>query len=181
MVGMAGLGYNCHDEADFVPPGYNDLRADAWRNRTEVAMLKAFMTVNHLSILTAGVAAWMFGGLYYSLLSRPWMAAQGKTMEDCKAEMAGKSKLAIYGPFVLAFVAALFMAWALYGVLLHLNRFTVRGGMISAVLIWFGFVLTTMAVNNAFHGRKAMLTVIDSLHWLGGLIIIGAVVGWFGP
>jgi hypothetical protein len=144
-------------------------------------MLKAFVTVNHLSILVAAAAAWLFGGLYYNLLSRPWLAAQGKTMEQCKAEMAGKSKLQIYAPFVLAFVAALFMAWALYGVLLHLNRFTVRGGMISAALIWFGFVLTTMAVNNAFGGRKAMLTAIDSLHWLGSLIVIGAIVGWFGP
>lgn len=144
-------------------------------------MLKAFLTVNHLSIFTAAVAAWLFGALYYRALSRPWLAAQGKTMEQCQAEMAGKSKLAIYGPFVLAFVAALFMAWALYGVLLHLNRFTVRGGIISGVLIWFGFVLTTMAVNNAFHGKRAMLTLIDSLHWLGVLIVLGAIVGWFGP
>jgi hypothetical protein len=144
-------------------------------------MIKAFMTVNHLSILLAAVGAWLFGAVYYGLLSRPWLAAQGKTMEQCQAEMAGRSKLAIYGPFVLAFVASAFMAWALYGVLLHLNRFTVRGGMISGVLIWFGFVLTTMAVNNAFHGKRPMLTVIDSLHWLGGLLIIGAVVGWFGP
>ncbi len=144
-------------------------------------MLKVFLTVNHLSIFTAGMAAWLFGAVYYTLLSRPWLAAQGKTMEQCQAEMVGKSKLAMYGPFALAFVAALFMAWALYGVLLHLNRFTVHGGMISGVLIWCGFVLTTMTVNNAFHGKRPMLTVIDSLHWLGGLLIIGAVVGWFGP
>jgi hypothetical protein len=143
-------------------------------------MLKAFLTVNHASILLAAAAAWLFGGLYYSLLGERWMAAQGKTMEQCKAEMAGKSKLQIYGPFVLAFVGSIFIAWALYGILLHLNRFTVRGGMISAALIWFGFVLTTMTVNNAFHGKRAMLTVIDSLHWLGGLLIIGAIVGWMG-
>lgn len=144
-------------------------------------MIKAFMTVNHMSILLAALAAWLFGAAYYTVLSRPWLAAQGKTMEQCQAEMAGKSKLTIYGPFVLAFVASAFMAWALYGVLLHLGRFTVRGGMISAALIWFGFVLTTLTVNNAFSGRKAMLTVIDSLHWLGGLLIIGAIVGGFGP
>jgi hypothetical protein len=144
-------------------------------------MLKAFVTVNHLSILLAGVAAWLFGAVYYTVLSKPWLAAQGKTMEQCQAEMAGKSKLQMYGPFVLAFIASLFMAWALYGILLHLNRFTVRGGMISAALIWFGFVLTTVAVNNAFHGKRAKLTAIDSLHWLCGLLIIGAIVGWMGP
>ena len=136
--------------------------------------------VNYLSIVLAAVAAWLFGGAYYTSLSGPWLAAQGKTMEQCKIEMAGQSKLKTYLPFVLAFVGSLIMAWALYGILVHLKTFSVRAGMISGAIIWFGFVLTTITVNNAFSGRKPMLTVIDSVHWLGGLLIIGAIVGWFG-
>jgi hypothetical protein len=136
--------------------------------------------INYLSILVAAAAAWLFGGAYYTALSGPWMAAQGKTMEDCKAEMAGKSKLQMYFPFVLAFIGVLIMAWALYGVLVHLKSFSVRSGVISGAIIWFGFVLTTMTVNNGFHGKKPMLTVIDGLHWLGSLLVIGAIVGWMG-
>ena len=45
-----------------------------------------------------------------------------------------------------------------------------RAGIISGAFCWFGFVLTTMAVNNAFCGRKPMLTVIDGGHWLGVLV-----------
>ena len=136
--------------------------------------------VNYLSIFLAAVAAWLFGAVYYTALGNAWMAAQGKTMEECKAEMAGKSKAAMYMPFVLAFIGSLIMAWALYGVLVHLKTFSVRAGMISGAIIWFGFVLTTMTVNNAFHGKKPMLTVIDSAHWLGGLLIMGLIVGWMG-
>jgi hypothetical protein len=136
--------------------------------------------VNYLSILIAGVAAWLFGAAYYTALSGPWMAAQGKTMEDCKAEMAGKSKLQMYLPFALAFAGSLIMAWALYGVLVHLKTFSVRAGMISGAIIWFGFVLTTMTVNNAFHGKRPMLTVIDRLHSLGALLVMGLIVGWMG-
>ena len=139
-----------------------------------------FANVNFLSILIAAVAAWIFGGVYYTALSKPWLAAQGKTIEQCKAEQAGKSALANAAPFVLAFIGALLMAWVLYGILVHLNMFTVRAGAISGALCWFGFVLTTMTVNNAFTGRKVMLTVLDSVHWLGGLLIIGAVLGWMG-
>ena len=51
----------------------------------------AFMTVNWLSILIAAVAAWLFGGVYYTALGKYWMAAQGKTMEQCQAEYAGKN------------------------------------------------------------------------------------------
>ena len=50
------------------------------------------------------------------------------------------------------------------GLISHLGPgpFTVRNGLISAAFVWLGFVVTTMAVNNAFSGRKAALTVIDS-------------------
>jgi hypothetical protein len=140
----------------------------------------AFVTVNWLSILLAAVAAWLFGAVYYTTMSKPWLAAMGKTMEQCKAEEAAKSGLAKYAPFILALVGEVIMAWALYGILVHLKTFTLRAGLIAAALIWFGFVLTTMAVNNAFAGRKPMLTAIDSAGWLGALLIIGAIVGAMG-
>jgi len=118
------------------------------------------MNLNWMSVLIAAVAAWMFGAAYYTLLGPRWIAAQGKTMEQCKAEQAGKSKAIFYLPFVLSFVGAVFIAGA---------------------LCWFGFVLTTLTVNNAYTGRKWTLTAIDAAHWLGALIIIGAIVGYFGP
>jgi hypothetical protein len=139
-----------------------------------------FASVNLLSILIAAVAAWIFGGIYYTALSKPWLTAQGKTLEQCKAEQAGKSGAAKAAPFILVFVGELIMAWVLYGIMVHLNMFTLRAGIISGALCWFGFVLTTITTNNAFCGRKPMLTVIDGAAWLGALIIIGAILGWWG-
>jgi hypothetical protein len=139
-----------------------------------------FLTVNWLSIALAAVGAWLFGAVYYTALSKPWLAAMGKTLEQCQAEQAGKSGIAKYAPFIVTFIAEIIMAWALYGILVHMGNFSLRAGIISGALIWFGFVLTTITVNNAFGGRKTMLTVIDSLGWLGALIIIGAIVGGFG-
>ena len=71
------------------------------------------------------------------------------------------------------------MAWVLAGLMAHIGPITIRSGLISAGFVWFGFVLTTIAVNNAFSGRKPMLTVIDAGHWLGVLLIMGAVIGAF--
>ena len=84
------------------------------------------------------------------------------------------------GRRILTFVGEVIMAWALYGILVHMGNFSLRAGIISGALIWFGFVLTTITINNAFAGRKPMLTVIDGLGWLGALIIIGAIVGGMG-
>ena len=140
----------------------------------------SFANVNYLSILMAAVAAWIFGGIYYTSLSKQWLAAQGKTLEQCKAEQAGKSGAAKTAPFILVFVGELVMAFVLYGIMVHLGTFTMRAGIISGAFCWFGFVLTTVAANNAFCGRKPMLTVIDGGAWLGALVIIGAILGWMG-
>ena len=136
---------------------------------------------NSLAILLAAAAAWIFGAVYYGALARPWLAAQGKTMEQCKQERAARAgSLAAVAPFILSFVAELIMAWVLYGIMAHLKVFSLRVGLISAAFIWLGFVLTTMAVNNAFAGRKLALTAIDAGHWLGVLLIVGAIVGAMG-
>jgi hypothetical protein len=139
-----------------------------------------FTHANLVSILIAAVAAWIFGGVYYTALSKPWLAAQGKTLEQCKAEQAAQSGLAKGAPFVVVFISEIIIAWVIYGILLHMNAFTLRAGVISALFCWFGFVLTTIATNNAFGGRRVMLTVIDSVAWLGAFVIIGAIVGGWG-
>jgi hypothetical protein len=137
--------------------------------------------VNYLSVLVAAVAAWLFGAIYYGALGKPWVEAQGKTMEQFKQEHAAKiGKLSAQVPFILAFVAELVMAFVLYGILVHLKTFSIRAGLISAAFVWLGFVLTTMAVNNAFSGRRWTLTAIDSGAWLGALLIMGLILGWMG-
>ncbi|MEI9805985.1 MAG: DUF1761 family protein [Pseudolabrys sp.] len=52
--------------------------------------------------------------------------------------------------------------------------------MVTGAFCWAGFVLTTVTINNAYSGRKVTLTVIDSIHWLGVLIIIGGIIGAWG-
>ena len=135
----------------------------------------AFAGMNYLAIGLAAIAGYAFGAVYYMVLSKPWLAASEKTEAEIKSD---KSAL----PFVLAFVAAVVMAHMLAGILGHLGpgQVTLRNGLISAAFIWLGFVLTTTTVNYAFQGRKAALTLIDTGHWLGVLLIQGAVIGVMG-
>lgn len=134
-----------------------------------------FAGMNILAIGLAAVAGFGFGAVYYMSLSKQWLAAIGKTKED----IHGKRSIA---PFVISFVALLVMAWVLAGTLGHLGpgQVTLKNGIISALFVWVGFVATTVAVNNAFGGRKPMLSVIDGIHWLGVLVIQGAIIGALG-
>lgn len=139
-----------------------------------------FAGVNFWIVLVAAAVAWVFGAVWYNVLSTPWLAAQDKNPKQFQENMKmRRGTPAFYAPFVLSFVAEFVMAWMLWGIMLHTGAFTLRAGLFSGLLIWFGFVLTTTAVNYAFSGRKPMLTLIDAGHWLGVLLILGAVIGAF--
>jgi hypothetical protein len=135
-------------------------------------------SLNYLPILVAAIASFVFGGIWYSALSRPWMDAVGKSPERMQKDRGS------LGLYVLAFVAQLVMAVMLAGILVHLAlggfATSLRTGLISAGFLWLGFVIPTMLVNYAFHGAKQMLTVIDGGHWLAVLLIQGAIMGWWG-
>jgi Protein of unknown function (DUF1761) len=133
-----------------------------------------------LPVIIAAVAAWIFGAVYYGILGKAWLAAQGATMEQTKAANAGKSTAAKATPFVLSFIAEIVMGVAMSGILFHIGIYGLGAGLFSGAMIWIGFVLTTIAVNNAYTFRNVKLTAIDAGHWLGVLLIIGGILGWMG-
>ena len=140
-----------------------------------------FAGINYLAVVIAAVAAWLAGAVWYGLLASPWVAAHGKTMDQFKVEQAAhKGTVHAWLPFALAFMAELVMAYVLAGMVGHLGSVTIRSAVISALFVWAGFMLTTMLVNNAFAGRRYLLTAIDAGHWLVVGIVMGVVIGWMG-
>lgn len=138
--------------------------------------------ISYWPILLAAVVSFAFGALWYTTLGRQWVAARGMSEADVAKAKADMGPIPL--PFIVSFVALLIMAWMFSGVLLHLARggmsMSIRAGMISGFFLWFGFVITTLATNHAFQGAKRSLTLIDGGHWLGVLLIQGAILGWWG-
>jgi hypothetical protein len=134
-------------------------------------------SANFVAIALAAAASFLFGGVWYGALSKAWLAAIGKSEEDIRK--AGRSMPFL---FALTIVAQLVMAWVLAGILWHMGptQVGVRSGMIVAALCWLGFVLTTLVVNHGYQGDRWSLTVIDGGHWLGVLLIQGAILGAMG-
>jgi hypothetical protein len=132
--------------------------------------------ISYTAVAVAAVASFIFGGIWYGLLSKQWMAAAKLDEKFVKGSGTGPSSV----PFIIAFVALLVMSWMLAGVMLSLSRggmpMTLRNGLISGALIWAGFVMTSLTVNHAFQGVKRALTLIDGGHWLGVLLVQGAVL-----
>jgi hypothetical protein len=132
--------------------------------------------LNYWAVLLAAAASFVFGGVWYGLLSKQWMEAANLT----EAQVRGENGPTPW-PFIITFIAQLVMAWMLAGVLLHLSKSgltaSLGNGLISAFFIWLGFIATTQVVNHQFQMQKGMLTVIDCGHWLGVMLIQGAVLG----
>ena len=105
------------------------------------------------------------------------MAAHGFTSEMIRAH---HGKGAAPWPLIITFVADLIMAWMLAGVMGHLGALTVKNGVIAAAFIWFGFVITTLSVNNTCGMRSPKLILIDGGHWLAALLLMGAIIGAWG-
>ena len=132
-----------------------------------------FSAVNWLAVVVAAVVAWLFGAVWYMALSKPWLKA-------AKLDPATMSKSKL--PFVISFIAELIMALV---VALVVGAMTggepaLTAGLVFGFVLWLGFVATTLTANHRYLNFGWDLTLIDGGHWLGVLLIIGAVIGWFG-
>ena len=134
-----------------------------------------FAELNYIAILAAAAASFAAGAVYYGVLGKRWMAALGKTEEEVKAGM----NPAIYG---VAAVCQLVLAFMLAAILAHFSpdALTVGNALVSALLLWLGFVMTTMTVNHRFQGQPWSLTLIDGGHWLVGMLLQGVVLASIG-
>lgn len=126
--------------------------------------------VNLLAVLGAAIGGFVFGSVWYGALAKPWTKAAGLT-EPFKARPL---------TFIITFLCQLVMAMALTGVIFHMGEFSIRRAVISAVLLWAGFIVTTMIVNHRFQLAPWSLTFIDAGHWLGVLLVMGLILGSFG-
>ncbi|MBI2714195.1 MAG: DUF1761 domain-containing protein [Rhizobiales bacterium] len=136
-----------------------------------------FAGINYIAVLVAGALGFGLGGVWYRLLANPWKAAHGFTTEQIRAHHGSG---AAPWPLIVALVADLVMAWILAGVIGHLGAVSVKNGVIAAFFLWFGFVITTLAVNNTFGMRSPKLILLDGGHWLAALLLMGAVIGAWG-
>ena len=133
-----------------------------------------FAGTNTLAIIVAAAASFFVGWPWYMIFGKPWARALGKDPDNPPKPQPK--------PFLVLGVCLLVMAWVLAGVIGHLGQgqVTISNGIISGVFLWAGFVVTTMAVNHVFQGQKLVLTLIDGGHFLVVLIVMGAIIGWFG-
>ncbi|MBT5571211.1 MAG: DUF1761 domain-containing protein [Alphaproteobacteria bacterium] len=129
-----------------------------------------FGQVDWIALIAAFVASYAFSAAYYITLSKPWMAAIGKTEAEVQA---GAGPVA----YVVAILGQLIIAYVLMNLMISLGMVSLGGGVTLAVTLWIGFVATTMLINHRFQGASWSHSIIDGAHWLAILLIQGIVIG----
>ena len=133
--------------------------------------------LNPWALLLAAAAGFIFGAIWYTVLSKPWRIA---------AKLDATAAAASPPPAMLAatFAAQLVMAWLFAQILLNLGRgglsVSLASGVVSGVFIWAGFILMPMLVGHMYQGASRKLTLIDGAHWLGVMVLQGAILGAIG-
>jgi hypothetical protein len=129
-----------------------------------------FAGVNYLAVLVAAVLAFGFGAAYYGVLSKPWMKASKVNPENAQP---------LAPLLVTSFVCELVMAFVLAALIAGLGVAGLGSGIVTGFLVWLGFMATTTTINQRYEGYGWDLSIIDSGHWLGVAVIMGAVIGWW--
>jgi hypothetical protein len=128
--------------------------------------------MEYLGIPAAALAAWMFGAFWYTSFSKPWLAA----IEMSKAEVEKRPRF--YNPMIVSVLAELVLAAGLSYVLDRMSVVGWHWGAMCGLIIGLVVVGPTVVVNYIFPGRKPMLMLLDSGHWVCVLTIMGAILGF---
>ena len=121
-------------------------------------------------IIAAAVAAFIFGGVYYGVLSKPWMAAA-----RLSPDKTGMSPSLLATTLALELMMAIGMAWIIN---MGGGGAGAAGGMVTGALLWAVVIAPVTAINQRYEGFGWNLTLIDTAHWLGAAVIMGAIIGW---
>lgn len=131
-----------------------------------------FDGINLLAAGGAAIASFIIGAIWYGVLGKAWMKAAGLTEEQTRPNPV---------TMIIAFLCQVVMAIVFAGIIYHAGEVTVRAGIISAIMVWIGIVMTTQIINHRFQSQPWALTAIDGGHWLLVLLVQAVVIGLLSP
>lgn len=132
--------------------------------------------INYWAILVCGVVAMILGAIWYGpIFGKKWMQICGATDMDMekRKEMQKRAMPLYFIQFALVLVQLFILA--------HLTGVTMKSGVLSAVLVWVGFIMPTIAACSMWTNepRKQAWTrfLIQSGYQLVCFTLFGVILG----
>ena len=132
-------------------------------------------TVNLWAVLVAAIASMVVGSIWYGpLFGKKFMSAVG--MDQWSQEKRDAMKKSMTMSYVWQFISSLVMFYVFAGLIRGLGQMTVVGGLMTALLVWIGFVVP-LKFGDALWGGKMSLFWIGIFGSLITLLVNGAIIG----
>ena len=128
--------------------------------------------INYLAVLVAAIAAMAIGFLWYGpLFGKEWKKLMGFTDKSMK-EMKMTPMQAMIG----GFITTLIMSYILAHFIDYAQSATFMDGAVAGTWIWLGFIATVQLGIVLWEGKPVKLYVINTLHYLVALIVMGGIL-----
>ena len=131
--------------------------------------------MEYLNVLAAAVGAFAFSAVWYTAMSKQWIAATGISVDDRGKPMGDGSAM----PFVIGIIAMILVAGMMRHVFQISGIVTLGGGLVAGFGVGAFFVTPWLAMNYAFAMRKSSLTVIDGVNVIVSCSIMGLILSLF--
>ena len=128
--------------------------------------------LNWVAILVAAIASFIFEALWFSVFMNEWLAGIGRTREWLVA--SGMSPAVQYA---VAILCSIVVAAVLSICIQASGKQTAARGVLCAVVLWIGFIVTSWAKAYIFEVRSLQIFAVYTGYYLIELVLIGAIVG----
>jgi hypothetical protein len=121
--------------------------------------------VNLLAIGISSIAGFMIGMLWYSplLFGKIWMKAIGLSEEKLKTQQKSMSKT-----LLIAFISQILMAY----VLASLPAVTFNAALLLGIMLWAGFIVTTMINPVLWQNQSVKVYLINIGHYFCVIMVM---------
>ena len=134
--------------------------------------------INHLAVWILVVVHQLIGWGWYAIFGEMWLKYHAKTMTDIERTHS-------VGAYLIAFVASIFVNYALAWLISRLNATNAVAGLKIALICWFAFLFveySTISVFSAFETNPWPLVFIDMGRPFVAFSISGLLLGaWRKP
>ncbi len=128
-----------------------------------------------IAVFAAALASYVFGAIWYMLLSTQWMQAAGVEADENGRPINASDPL----PYFTAFVCALVVAGMMRHIFVLSGINALDKGLISGLGIGLFLAAPWLVTSYSFAGRSRRLMVIDGCYAVFGCAFMGTVLTLF--
>jgi len=136
--------------------------------------------INYLAVLVSTALMMILGGLWYGpIFGKQWIGLMGFDPKKV-AEMQAVGMSGMWKNYSMMALGALIMSFILAHAVIFANAYLgtsgIEGGLMTGFMSWIGFIAPVTLGTVLWEGKPWKLWVINTLYYLVGLLIVGALL-----